>query len=324
MRSNDVTRILSRFCCFIHCKHVSHSQFKHRLKQYSFHAAQYSTETNSEHWLKSYLKENQYEGSIRLPRKKHDIFQNFSVCGGKYRACLVTPKTRPQVQQFMLENFYSLAPVPSVLGLYSGKVTPYLEDELSLFLDQNLSFGLYHEDRIVAAGFNLLFEHGLEEEEEEEEMVRAVDWHNTAAEIAMEEGEEDVVAKWRNSQFLHLQYVGQKTAARYKTPFCLHFSCLATHSDYRGKDHMTTRLLDKLIRQVWSKGGVVTTVSNLPFFEASLLKTYKNEVSILDRVPYTSLQLTLSGKPVFHSLESLNSITYLSLYPQSVNSVTHP
>lgn len=292
---------------------------------YSFLGALYSTDKKCEHWLTSYLKENEYEGTIRLPRKEHDIFQNFSVCDGKYTARLVTPKTRPQVQQFMLENFYSLAPVPSVLGLYNGKVTPYLEDELSLFLDQNLSFGLYHEDRIVAAGFNLLFEPSLEGDcLGEEEMVTALDWHNTAAHIAMDGEEQQVVAKWRNSQFLHLQYVGQKTAARYKTPFCLHLSCLATHSDYRGKDQMTRRLLDEIIRQVWSKGGVVTTVSNLPFFEASLLKTYGNEVSILDRVPYTSLQLTLSGNPVFHSLESLQSITYLSLYPEPLSPVPPP
>ena len=67
--------------------------------------------------------------------------------------------TRSKVQHFMLGNFYAIAPVPVVLELYKDrKMTDYLEDELNLFCDGGVSFGILHGDTVAGAGLNLFVE----------------------------------------------------------------------------------------------------------------------------------------------------------------------
>jgi len=91
-------------------KNVPHSSI-----QYS--TVQYSTQSNSELWLTSHLRENEYSGRMRLPKKRHEILKDFTVFDGEYSVKIVTPQSRDQVKHFMLDNFYSIAPVPSALGL---------------------------------------------------------------------------------------------------------------------------------------------------------------------------------------------------------------
>ena len=63
---------------------------------------------------------------------------------------------------FCSDTFYSHAPVPVALQLYRdkaghGHITDFLQDELDLFLDSGMSFGVYSGDRVVGIGVNLLF-----------------------------------------------------------------------------------------------------------------------------------------------------------------------
>ena len=63
---------------------------------------------------------------------------------------------------FCSDTFYSHAPVPVALQLYRGKdghrdITDFLQDELDLFLDSGLSFGVFSGGRVVGIGVNLLF-----------------------------------------------------------------------------------------------------------------------------------------------------------------------
>ena len=62
-----------------------------------------------------------------------------------------------------LDEFYSLAPVPVALQLYRDKegkkcINNFLSDELSLFLDCGVSFGIFHQSQVIGIGMNLLFE----------------------------------------------------------------------------------------------------------------------------------------------------------------------
>ena len=82
---------------------------------------------------------------------------------------------------------------------------------------------MFHEDRVVAMGFNLLIER---KEDEDEEDVSALEWHNTAAAMAEKEGGE-VAWRWRNYQFLHLQHLGQRVARRWGAAYTLHLSGLS-------------------------------------------------------------------------------------------------
>merc|ERR1712226_634577 len=106
---------------------------------------------------------------------------------------------------------------------------------------------------------------------------------------------------------------GRKAAARWGASFCLHFSCAATDREYRRKLD-SQLILTEICRQVWSKGGVVTWVHNIPYFEHWVALRFKNQAEIMERVPYTSLNLSLGGRKVFHSLEHLKYISYMVIH----------
>ena len=71
----------------------------------------------------------------------------------------------PSVETIIiLERFYSKAPVPVALKLYphphtetneKPKASDFLQKELDLFCDSGSSFGVFHNGKIIGAGFNL-------------------------------------------------------------------------------------------------------------------------------------------------------------------------
>ena len=97
-----------------------------------------------------------------IPRDKHDFFESYKICDGKYTAELINPSNRQEVKKVMLDNFYCKAPVPVALGLHKNKegktiISDFLEDEISLFLDTGVSFAIFHGHKIIGVGTNLIF-----------------------------------------------------------------------------------------------------------------------------------------------------------------------
>lgn len=264
-------------------------------------------------WHLEYLAKNAYAGKIRLPRTNVKILDSFEICEGKYQCRRVEKRDdRTKVQNFMLDNFYAIAPVPVVLELFKDrKMTQYLEDELNLFCDGGVSFGIFHGDRVAGAGLNLF----VEKPSQKSEYVCARDWHNRAAAFASTLSNQDPVHVWRNSQFLHLQHFCQQVIADNDAQFGLHLSCLSLADDYRGNDGITHHLIRTMCNEVWDKGGVITTVANFTAFETNLRKHFPGKVHLLDKVPYRDLDFTIKGRKVFKPLETLDSIRYLALIP---------
>ena len=60
-----------------------------------------------------------------------------------------------------------------------------------------------------------------------------------------------------------------------------------------------------------ARGGVCTTVSNFPSFDASLARHFS--LSLVDSVKYEDLELTIDKRRVFESLASLQRINYYAL-----------
>ena len=135
-----------------------------------------------------------------------------------------------------LDEFYSIAPVPAALQLYKNKqgekkISKFLCDELSLFLDGGVSFAIFHQSQVIGIGINLLFErcvadmidskivrwlifvcHSACRTEDTAEYITAEAWHNTAAGIASGGTPGDLVHCWRHYQLLHLQHFCQNIA----------------------------------------------------------------------------------------------------------------
>ena len=112
---------------------------------------------------RNYLRKFPYKsGKIGLAREQHNLFKEYNFCDGKYNARIINSSIREDAKKFMLENFYGLAPVPVALELYRNKngetnISEFLEDEISLFFDCGVSFAIFHGDRVVGIGTNLIF-----------------------------------------------------------------------------------------------------------------------------------------------------------------------
>ena len=210
----------------------------------------------------------------------------------------------------MLDNFYAIAPVPVVLELYKDrKMTDYLEDELNLFCDGGVSFGIFHGDKVAGAGLNLF----VEKPTQKIDYVCAKDWHNKASELTSTQSGQNLAHFWRNSQFLHLQHFCQHVITQNDAKFGFHIGCLSLGEDYRGQDGITHELIRTICNKVWEEGGVLTTVANFTAFETYLRKYFPENVHLLDMVHYKDLELTINGRRVFKPLEKLESIQYIAL-----------
>ena len=100
--------------------------------------------------------------------------------------------------------------------------------------------------------------------------------------------------------------------------FCLHLSCLALAEEYRRRDNIVRSIIATFMKEVFSKGGVCTTVANFSGFEKFMDSQFPEHTRLEDRVRYEDIQLTLSdGDQPLHSLAHLAEIKYFSLYNHS-------
>ena len=93
---------------------------------------------------------------------------------------------------------------------------------------------------------------------------------------------------------------------------------MALAEEFRGKDNITKNMISMFMKEVFSKGGVCTTVSNFPGFEKSLYTFFPQQTRLEDRVKYEDIELTFSdGSKPFRSLAPLGEIKYFSLHNHS-------
>ena len=109
-----------------------------------------------------------------------------------------------------------------------------------------------------------------------------------------------------------------KIIRKYNAEFCLHLSCLALAKEFRGKDNITHDLISRSMNDVFSKGGVCTTVSNFPGFEKYLYLSFPEQTTLEDSVKYEDIELTLEdGEKPLGSVAHLGEIKYFSLHNHS-------
>jgi len=120
-----------------------------------------------------------------------------------------------------------------VLGLAGQQVSPSLQDELDLFCDPGVSFGIYHGSKVVGGGFCLAvpgpgggFAGGGGD------FIPASAWHSAAARLATES--EDPAWLWRRAQLVHLTRLCGWAVGEARAQFGLHLSCLALDPSIRG------------------------------------------------------------------------------------------
>ena len=77
-------------------------------------------------------------------------------------------------------------------------------------------------------------------------------------------------------------------------------------------------MISRTMREVFSIGGVCTTVSNFPGFERHLYSSFPEQITLEDQVKYEDIELTLDdGVKPLRSLAHLGEIKYFSLHDHS-------
>ena len=109
-------------------------------------------------------------------------------------------------------------------------------------------------------------------------------------------------------------YILRKSNAK----FCLHLSLLALAKEFRGKENISHNMMSMFMKEVFSKGGVCTTVSNFQGSDKFWYSSFPKQTRLEDHVKYEDIELTLSdGTKPFRSLVHLGEISYFSLHNQT-------
>jgi len=265
-------------------------------------------------WLYNFLANNRYQGEILLPRTI-PIGNIVSSCSfdSKYEANLVNPTINEEVQSAILRIFYKHAPVPVCLGLYRDeKITDFLQNEINLFKYSGVSVALQDPskcNKVFGCGFSLYFE----ADDEFRPDIPVEVWHNNAARYIENtlKCSENAIHLWRNYQFLHLKHFCQNIIRQENAAFGIHLAQLGVEKEYRG--HISKTIIRNICNDVWSKGGILTTVSNFPAFGDFLESDYGNNVQLVDEVAYDDIELTVDGECVFKRASNLGSMRYYAL-----------
>ena len=93
---------------------------------------------------------------------------------------------------------------------------------------------------------------------------------------------------------------------------------LALAKEFRGKENISHNMMSIFMKEVFSKGGVCTTVSNFQGSNKFWYSSFPKQTRLEDHVKYEDIELTLSdGTKPFRSLVHLGEISYFSLHNQT-------
>lgn len=267
-------------------------------------------------WLSDHLSQFLYSGKIMTPSRRQDLerapLPSFEMANGKYQTHLVGTENT-FVKKFLLDNFYRKAPVASLLGLYKdNKMTKFLEDELDLLCDNAATYAVFESNEVVAVFANLFFD----KSDKDIDYICAEEWLNAAAKISEEiPPGNNPCHFWRNAQFLHLEHFGQHAAQTFDSDFAFYMQlgCLAKNFCGNGNSKIIlAEYVKNLVETVSAQGGVFITVQNIEAYEKFLMKLFPKTAHIIDRVPYSALELRIDGQRVFEKLDKHGSMVYMA------------
>jgi len=93
---------------------------------------------------------------------------------------------------------------------------------------------------------------------------------------------------------------------------------LALAKEFRRKENISHSIVSRSLKEVFSKGGICTTVSNFQGSDKYWYSSFPKQTRLEDRVKYEDIELTLSdGTKPLRSLAHLEEMTYFSIYNHS-------
>ena len=259
-----------------------------------------------------------------IPRVHQSLYnllpQNWTAEKSGFKATLVDAQESPHqnnLREFLLEHFYPHHPNGRVLnfGCKSNSVIQdYVQLELSTFLSSGLGMEIINVEsgQTVGGALSALWPR---DDQYRHFPVKAIDWHNTGAEIAMEENPECPQPIWRKFCLLHYYHMNQMMMKKFDRRVSVWLFALTYAPEARGSG-MTQEIFKKFYQSAGESpdGGVFGTQSNFPGFDKIAQNITPNGGQFIDEVLYKDEQLMVNGERVFMQNAHLNGTKYFIGY----------
>ena len=217
---------------------------------------------------------------------------------------MMKPEEKETVKNFMLDNFYTNAIIPSAIKLRDTYPKyQYLNDELDLMLDSPacvLTFTLQEE--LVGAVINTVW---LTNPDYETFPVNPTEWLNISGEIAVETTKDPLYRTviWRNYQFLLIYHLIQNMAQNRKCSFFLYGGMGYQKPDYRDRGG-TPIFLANCYQWAAQEEAFFSFMGTFPGFSDMIDRKLPGMFTKLAYVPYSDLTVNLfNDKPNFSDIK---------------------
>ncbi len=206
-------------------------------------------------------------------------------------------RVHSEVKDFMRARFYREAPIPRVLNLSedSPAIRDFIDAEMNMYLGSGASAAVRRskDNALVAVAFTAFWHR---DPEYKVVGAKALDWHNTAAQLA-KESSRDPRLVWRDLQFQHLYDLAQNFMTKCDRNYLLWAGCLSYDRSVRDQG-LTDALMSNLNQRARQLRLAVGTQGNFEAFEPVVYRTFDN-VTQVDQVRYEDEELEHSGERPF-------------------------
>jgi len=206
---------------------------------------------------------------------------------------VTTKQDKDKVKRFMLDKFYTSAPIPNAIKLKdTWQKYPYLDDELDLMLDSKASIGIYENstNRLLASQINTIW--NVDPDPAELPLTDPTLWLNVAAEIAQEETSDPFYRTviWRDYHFQLIYHLVQGHARKLLCDQVMYAGMGFTEPELRkkGASGIAMFLSGGL---EWSRqnNSIITFMTTVPKFHEKTQKSLSGMFDTLAIIPYKDL-----------------------------------
>ena len=206
---------------------------------------------------------------------------------------IMKPEEKSKVKDFMLDNFYTNAIVPSAIKLRdTWPKFEYLNDEMDLMLDSPACVVTTNvKEEIVGAVINTIW---LTDPDYETFPVDPVEWLNLSGDIAMETTKDPLYRAviWRNYQFMLIYHLTQSLAQKHGCAYYLYGGMGYTKPEYRSRGG-TPLFMSFCNDWAESKNTLFFNTATYPGFMTMIERNLPGMFVTLANMPYNKLTFRL-------------------------------
>ena len=214
-----------------------------------------------------------------------------------------------EVRRFMIATFYREAVVPLALDMTADndEMRSILKKETDMFLNSGMSCTIRKSDTNELIGCTFFTTWKRDDDYEIVKETSLDWWHNTAADIAMQENPECPQGIWRNYQYQHLYNLAQKRLRNSERKFCLYVGPTYLNPDMRGKQILQFFMYD-MMAAVFANGGSFLDCITTQSIHRGAKPSWGEYYNLLDTMAYEDQKLKANGINVLKELSKYNSI----------------